>query len=72
MPHAQLRNGTWETEASTVSPSIISHVACFMVTIVAVLEFHDRPAALVLLCEATHGAERAVDVIGDRCRCARP
>ena len=31
MPHAQ-RNGTWKTEASTVSPSIISHVACFMVT----------------------------------------
>ena len=30
---------------------------------VAVFEFHDRPAALVLLREAAHGAERAVDVL---------
>ena len=29
--HAQ-RSGTWLTDASTVSPSIISHAACFMVT----------------------------------------
>ena len=43
----------------------VHHLPCglFHGDDVAVLEFHDRPAALVLLCEATHGAERAVDVL---------
>ena len=55
------------TEASTVSPSIISHVACFMVTM---LPFSNstigQPPTCSLLRSHAHGAEQAVDVLADQ------
>ena len=54
--HAQ-RNGTCLTLASTVSPSIISQEACFIVTILPFLELHDRPAALGFGREPAHRAD---------------